>query len=598
MTCAKLELMSKIYSFYLILVAFLFLLVPTSVLAKEIRPVLQFEAKIDKQFNNDFYKKRLGNVTAVVTIVNPGLQFKKWASSDSLGTSAEFPLEVGVPGSGDPCASWSECVKYGNILLSVEVDESFQVSRTNPIVFNVSLKRAGGADGTWQLTSSPAISNGIAQVGIEPARVELYMGSLTSLTADPNIPVTYTWTPKPITFSSPTITLNPDVLEKKAGENFTLNALINLGSTWADQYQGCYVNTGTNQSPLCQGANKIIFHIDQNKQLFTDQDGGVFSKVESFDPNSGLVSIPFTTESSGFGTYLFCMYLWDPLVKKYVSGTSDIYNCKPLIIKESLGNLTDDVQPSINPNSVDLSDIINSQAKITLTLAKHNRQNFMVKMTSYVATLVTKDLTMTGVPLDCSKVLLDTACQKEVEVKTGFDTTNPGLLEASTLNPNQIIIKDDQGKLRGTLNLTITDNNNKLAKIKEDLNNNLKNSVVAVENKCKDPNNKDCSKAEGIKCPDGSDGLVTAIGCIHTQPKALVQDFLRFATGIGGGLAFMMMLLGAFQMLTSGGNPQNLQGGREVFQNALIGLLFVIFSILIMKIIGIDILNIPGFSSP
>lgn len=112
-----------------------------------------------------------------------------------------------------------------------------------------------------------------------------------------------------------------------------------------------------------------------------------------------------------------------------------------------------------------------------------------------------------------------------------------------------------------------------------------------------------CSKAGGDPCstdpakpdPKGP-GFKTAIGCIHTTPKVLVQDFLTFGVGIGGGLAFMMMLFGAFQMLTSGGNPQNLQGGRDTFQNAIIGLLFIIFSILLMKIIGIDILNLPGFS--
>lgn len=124
--------------------------------------------------------------------------------------------------------------------------------------------------------------------------------------------------------------------------------------------------------------------------------------------------------------------------------------------------------------------------------------------------------------------------------------------------------------------------------------------TAQIEDKCKDKNSpdysKNCSKAGGETCSDArGPGFKTAIGCIHTTPKVLVQDVLTFATGIGGGLAFIMMLFGAFQMLTSGGNPQNLQGGRDVFQNAIIGLLFIIFSILLMKIIGIDILSLPGF---
>lgn len=66
--------------------------------------------------------------------------------------------------------------------------------------------------------------------------------------------------------------------------------------------------------------------------------------------------------------------------------------------------------------------------------------------------------------------------------------------------------------------------------------------------------------------------------------------------GIGGGAAFLMMILGAFQMLTSAGNPEALQAGRDRLQSAIIGLLFVIFAVLLMQIIGFDILGLPGFA--
>ncbi|MBI2019655.1 hypothetical protein HYS95_03245 [Candidatus Daviesbacteria bacterium] len=94
--------------------------------------------------------------------------------------------------------------------------------------------------------------------------------------------------------------------------------------------------------------------------------------------------------------------------------------------------------------------------------------------------------------------------------------------------------------------------------------------------------------------PDGP-GIGTAIGCLHTNPPSLVKDLFKFLIGIGGGLAFLMMLLGAFQMITSGGNPDTLKAGRERLTSAVIGLLFIIFSILFLKIIGVDILKIPGF---
>ncbi len=101
-----------------------------------------------------------------------------------------------------------------------------------------------------------------------------------------------------------------------------------------------------------------------------------------------------------------------------------------------------------------------------------------------------------------------------------------------------------------------------------------------------------CTSGGGTPCGTDNPGISTAIGCIHTEPIALIKDFLKFLTAISGGLAFLMMLLGAFQMITSAGNPETLQAGRDRFQSAIIGLLFVIFAILLLKIIGVDILGL------
>lgn len=94
---------------------------------------------------------------------------------------------------------------------------------------------------------------------------------------------------------------------------------------------------------------------------------------------------------------------------------------------------------------------------------------------------------------------------------------------------------------------------------------------------------------------DKNPGIKTAIGCIRTNPAEFVQDFMKFIIGISGGLAFLMMLLGAFQMLTSAGNPETLHAGRERLTSAIIGLLIIIFATLLLQIIGVDILKIPGF---
>lgn len=94
----------------------------------------------------------------------------------------------------------------------------------------------------------------------------------------------------------------------------------------------------------------------------------------------------------------------------------------------------------------------------------------------------------------------------------------------------------------------------------------------------------------------GTWGIKTALGCIPTDnPGSFVAWLLRFAIGIGGGIAFILMLVGAFQIITSGGDPEKLKAGKELITSALMGLIMIIFSLFLLKLIGVDILQIPGF---
>lgn len=105
-----------------------------------------------------------------------------------------------------------------------------------------------------------------------------------------------------------------------------------------------------------------------------------------------------------------------------------------------------------------------------------------------------------------------------------------------------------------------------------------------------------CTSAAGQPCPNGQPGINTALGCIPTEPIQLIQGLLKFSIGIGGAIALLLMIYGAFQMITSVGNPDNVKKGADQFTNAVIGLLFIIFSVMLLQIIGADILSIPGFT--
>lgn len=110
-------------------------------------------------------------------------------------------------------------------------------------------------------------------------------------------------------------------------------------------------------------------------------------------------------------------------------------------------------------------------------------------------------------------------------------------------------------------------------------------------------NNKGSSTGipgNNITC-DNSDGTAinTAIGCIpFGDPAALSAFFLRWAVGIGGGIAFLMMIYSGFIIMTSAGNPDRLKGGKELMTSAVMGLLMIIFSVFILRFVGIDLLGI------
>lgn len=97
-----------------------------------------------------------------------------------------------------------------------------------------------------------------------------------------------------------------------------------------------------------------------------------------------------------------------------------------------------------------------------------------------------------------------------------------------------------------------------------------------------------------IKC--SGNGIETALGCISTEsPTSLVVFLLRLALGIGGGIAFLLMLFGVFQIITSAGSPDRLKAGQELITSALIGLMMIIFSIFLLQLIGVQILGLNAF---
>lgn len=92
--------------------------------------------------------------------------------------------------------------------------------------------------------------------------------------------------------------------------------------------------------------------------------------------------------------------------------------------------------------------------------------------------------------------------------------------------------------------------------------------------------------------PDDTPICPTAFGDIPANPIKFAEKFLSIAIGIGGGIAFILMVFGAIRVLTSSGDQQKLSGGRDMIVAAIAGILFIIFSVMILRFVGIEILKI------
>lgn len=93
----------------------------------------------------------------------------------------------------------------------------------------------------------------------------------------------------------------------------------------------------------------------------------------------------------------------------------------------------------------------------------------------------------------------------------------------------------------------------------------------------------------------GPESLSTALGCIPYTSRGFITALLSFIVGISGAVALITMLMATIQIMTAAGDAKKSQAGKELFTSALSGLLFLIFSVTLLRIIAGDIIKLPGF---
>jgi len=105
-----------------------------------------------------------------------------------------------------------------------------------------------------------------------------------------------------------------------------------------------------------------------------------------------------------------------------------------------------------------------------------------------------------------------------------------------------------------------------------------------------------CSCVEAVENGTCPGGVNTAIGCVQlTSISALGNWVLTFAIGLGGGIAFLLTLYAGFMIMSSAGNPDRLKAGQELLTSAIAGVILIVFSVYLLRLLGVNIFRLPGF---
>jgi hypothetical protein len=105
-----------------------------------------------------------------------------------------------------------------------------------------------------------------------------------------------------------------------------------------------------------------------------------------------------------------------------------------------------------------------------------------------------------------------------------------------------------------------------------------------------------CLKCLGNSGEFADSRIYTAVGCLQTSNEGLVRDLVRLLMGVSGTVALLSILGGAFMLSISQGDTNKVKQGRELIMAAVGGLVFMIFSIIILQFVGVSLLHIPGLS--
>lgn len=93
----------------------------------------------------------------------------------------------------------------------------------------------------------------------------------------------------------------------------------------------------------------------------------------------------------------------------------------------------------------------------------------------------------------------------------------------------------------------------------------------------------------------GAEGIWTAFGCISTDGSSTMRSLIAIAMGMAGGFGLLLIIGVGGMFAMSKNDPKKVGDAKEWLESIVIGLIFIVFSVIILQFIGVTILRIPGF---
>lgn len=105
-------------------------------------------------------------------------------------------------------------------------------------------------------------------------------------------------------------------------------------------------------------------------------------------------------------------------------------------------------------------------------------------------------------------------------------------------------------------------------------------------------------KSKCIACAGSGEnaGIWTGLGCIPTDVTSLTKKIFNLFSGLLGLFIFYCIISNGFKVMISRDSADAMKKAQEAITSCIVGLLVLVFSVLFLRIVGVDILKIPGWS--